>query len=91
MRIRGQLADGSGEWVLETEAAARSADFSVLSAPDLSVTPRYLSIKQAARYCNAAVWAIRRLLWAGHVPHVRLGRRFVIDRASLDAWMAGSA
>jgi excisionase family DNA binding protein len=52
-----------------------------------SVTPRLLTIKQAAVYLGAAVWAIRQLLWSKEVRHVRIGRRYLIDRDDLDSFI----
>ena len=51
------------------------------------LTPRLLTVKQAAAYTSATVWAIRQLLWSHALPHIAIGRRFLIDRADLDGYI----
>ena len=52
-----------------------------------SVTPRLLSVKQAAAYTGATVWAIRELYWSKEVAGFKAGRRLLISRESLDGWI----
>jgi len=52
-----------------------------------ALTPRLLTIKAAAAYLSVAVWAIRELIWSKELCAIRIGRRFVIDRASLDKYI----
>ena len=52
--------------------------------PDRSVEPRLLTVSAAAAYLSCAVWAVRVLLWKKEIPFIRLGKRFLIDRADLD-------
>lgn len=49
------------------------------------ITPRLLTIKQAATYCSCTVWAVRQLCWSGELRSIRIGNRILIDRADLDA------
>lgn len=51
------------------------------------ITPRLLTIKQAAAYASATVWAIRELLWNDTIPHVVIGRRHLVDRGDLDRFI----
>ncbi len=53
------------------------------------VTPRLLTIKQAATYCACAIWAIRQAIWSKELPAAFIGRRLVIDRADLDSFIDG--
>jgi excisionase family DNA binding protein len=55
-----------------------------LSKPDSTVDPRLLTVSAAAAYLSCAVWAVRVLLWKKEIPFIRLGKRFLIDRADLD-------
>jgi excisionase family DNA binding protein len=48
---------------------------------------RLLTIQQAAQYLSTTAWAIRSLLWAGEVPYLHIGRRFLIDRSDLDSFI----
>jgi excisionase family DNA binding protein len=46
--------------------------------------PRLLSVREAAAYLGSTVWAIRTLVWEEQIPHIRIGKRLLIDRADLD-------
>jgi excisionase family DNA binding protein len=60
---------------------------SVVPASEVSsgITPRLLTVKQAAAYSGATVWAIRQLYWAKEIAGTIIGRRLLISRESLDA------
>lgn len=47
---------------------------------------RWFDVRQAADYLACTVRAIRELIWAGELPRVKIGKRFVVDRADLDAF-----
>jgi len=51
------------------------------------VQPRLLTIRAAAQYLSATVWAVRTLLWQQEIRHTQIGRRILIDRADLDAFV----
>jgi excisionase family DNA binding protein len=46
-----------------------------------------LSIPQASAYAACAGWAIREAIWSHDLRAIKLGRRYVIDRADLDAYI----
>lgn len=46
--------------------------------------PRLLTVKGAAAYLNCTVWCIRSLIWSRRIPYLKLGKRYLIDRADLD-------
>ena len=48
---------------------------------------RLYSIKEAAIYLGRSVWAVREMLWAGKIPHIKDGRRILLDIADMDAWI----
>lgn len=56
-------------------------------ATGVSVEPRYLTLKQAALYMGATVWCLRNLVWDRRVSFVKLGNRFVFDKADLDKFI----
>ena len=51
------------------------------------ITPRLLTVRQASQYSGATVWAIRQLYWAKEVAGTIIGRRLLIERESLDAFI----
>ncbi len=55
--------------------------------PQISRDRRWYSIKRAALYCDAAIWRIRSAIWAGELPYIRSGKRFLLDRLDLDSWL----
>jgi excisionase family DNA binding protein len=51
------------------------------------VVPRLFTIKQAAQYLSCAVWQVRTLCWAKEIPHIKLGKKFLIDKDDLDSFI----
>jgi excisionase family DNA binding protein len=60
---------------------------SVVPVTPVTLTPRLLTIKQAAVYCSCAVWAIREAIWAKELAACKIGRRFVVPREELDSFI----
>lgn len=56
-------------------------------SPQQSIVPRLITIKQAAEYCSCSVWAIRQAIWSRELRACMIGKRFLIDRADLDAFI----
>ena len=48
---------------------------------------RWLSVREAASYIRATNWYVGELCRAHKIPFVRCGKRFVLDRQDLDAYM----
>jgi excisionase family DNA binding protein len=48
---------------------------------------RWLRIEQAAEYVSVTVTAIKAVVRKGVIPHVRFGRRYLIDRRAIDAYL----
>ena len=46
-----------------------------------------LSIPHASAYAACAIWAIREAIWSKELRAIKLGRRFVIAREDLDAYI----
>jgi excisionase family DNA binding protein len=46
-----------------------------------------LDIKQAGQLLGTTHWVVRSLIWAGEIPFVRLGRKLMLDRRDLLAWV----
>jgi excisionase family DNA binding protein len=45
---------------------------------------RLFNMKEAAVYLGRSEWGVRRLIWGGHLPEIRLGRRVQVDVRDLD-------
>ena len=48
---------------------------------------RLYSIEDASVYLGRSVWAVREMIWAGKIPHIRDGRRTLLDIKDMDAWI----
>ena len=51
------------------------------------VEPRLLSQHEAARYLGISYWTVRDLVFRRHIPFVKIGRRVLVDRLDLDAYL----
>jgi excisionase family DNA binding protein len=66
----------------------RTSPGSTSKTPSQSqITPRLVTIKQAAAYCSCSVWAIRDVIWSRELPACKIGRRYLIDRGDLDRFI----
>ena len=65
---------------------ASAAKPSLTSTPP-PITPRLVTIKQAAAYCSCSVWAIRQVIWSKELRACKIGNRFLIDRGDLDRFI----
>lgn len=54
---------------------------------DAELPPRGLRVAQAAEYAGITVNLMRTLICTGEVPAIRLGKRHVILRDDLDAYL----
>lgn len=54
------------------------------------MSPRLLTLKQAAEYLGLTLWAMRERVWAGDIPVIRFpkGRKMYIDSHDLDDFIA---
>ncbi len=55
--------------------------------PRSAVTPRLLSLEEAARYLGISKWTLRDLVFRGDLPCVRIKRRMLLDRQDLDRYL----
>jgi len=56
-------------------------------SPDVAFPCRLCSIQEAATYLAVSDWTVRRMVWTGALPHIRRGRRILLDLRDLDAWI----
>ena len=65
----------------------RQKQTSASPVANLNITPRLLSVKQASAFTGMTVWHLRSLYWAKSVAGFIAGRRLLIERESLDAYI----
>ena len=53
----------------------------------MPITPRLVTIKQAAAYCSCSVWAIWQVIWSKELRACKIGNHFLIDRGDLDKFI----
>jgi excisionase family DNA binding protein len=46
-----------------------------------------VSLAEASEYLSVSDWSIRAMVWRGDLPHIRLGKRILIDSRDLEAWI----
>ncbi len=51
------------------------------------VTPRVLTVKQAAQYINMSVWFVRELVYKRAIPYHLVGQKYLFDPGDLDAYL----
>jgi excisionase family DNA binding protein len=51
------------------------------------IIKRLYSVEEAAVYLGRSEWSVRRLLWNGLLPEVRIGRRVQVDIRDLDVFI----
>jgi len=74
------------DFVPRKAPVASAAKPSLTSTPP-PITPRLVTIKQAAAYCSCSVWAIRQVIWSKELRACKIGNRFLIDRGDLDRFI----
>lgn len=52
-----------------------------------TISKRLYSVKEAGKYLGRSAWAIRHLIWEGHLPQVRQGRRVMVDVVDMDRFI----
>ncbi len=61
-----------------------------MQSRELALPRRLCAIAEAARYLAVSTWTVREMVWRGDLPHIRQGRRILIDLHDLDQWVARS-
>lgn len=49
--------------------------------------PRLLSQHEAAHYLGISYWTVRDLVFRQEIPFIKIGRRVLVDRFDLDAYL----
>lgn len=59
----------------------------------MTETPRYFDIPAAAVYANSigltgvTAYTIRMAINSGQLPHIKIGKKFHLSKAAIDAWL----
>lgn len=53
----------------------------------LKTRKRLYTVKESAEYLGRSVWSIRELIYNGHLPCVKVGRRVHVDIHDLDRFV----
>jgi excisionase family DNA binding protein len=67
--------------------ASRKVVSSAVQSPPLKPEPLLLNIPEVAHMLSSSVWTVRGLLWNNEIPHIKIGRRFLVDPADLRAFI----
>jgi len=51
------------------------------------IQPRLLDYKTACAYMCLSYWSLRELVLNGEIPHLKFGKKVLIDRRDLDDWI----
>ena len=57
------------------------------STTDGKSAVRLLSVADVACYLGLSAWTIRQMIHTGQLPHIRVGRRILLDRRDVDKWI----
>jgi len=71
----------------ETPINSGSAEGTVDNRTNGLPAPRLLDYKAAGAYLSLSYWSLRELVLNGEIPCVRFGKKILIDRQDLDAWI----
>ena len=55
--------------------------------PNVLPVPRLLSYRDASAYMSLSYWSLRELVLNGEIPHLKFGKKILIDRIDLDDWI----
>jgi len=58
-----------------------------MNAEQNRITKRLYTVEEAAMYLGRSVWSVRRLIWDGLLPEVRIDKRVQVDIRDLDAFI----
>jgi excisionase family DNA binding protein len=58
-----------------------------LDAQTNALPPRLLDYQAASSYLSLSYWSVRTLVVNGDIPHVKFGKRVLLDRLALDEWV----
>jgi excisionase family DNA binding protein len=58
-----------------------------LDAHTNALKPRLPDYQAASSYLSLSYWSVRTLVVNGEIPHIKFGKRVLLDRLALDEWV----
>ncbi len=83
MKTGHSLGTAASEKPVNKDSAEGTLDRTTNGLP----APRLLDYKAAGVYLSLSYWSLRELILNGEIPHLRFGKKILIDRQDLDAWI----
>ena len=86
-KIRPKPGDSSGTVMSGTRGSKGSQNSTLDKKTNGLPLPRLLSYRDASAYMSLSYWSLRELVLNGEIPHVKFGKKVLIDRKDLDDWI----
>ncbi len=88
-RVEGKIQDNMNNRHSSGTAhtQARESKAVLDSTTDGKSAVRLLSVADVACYLGLSAWTIRQMIHTGQLPHIRVGRRILLDRRDVDKWI----
>ncbi len=84
---RAETGHRTGTVVLEKPVNGGSPEGTSDRATNGLPAPRLLDYKSAGVYVSLSYWSLRELVLNGEIPHLKFGKKVLIDKEDLDAWI----
>ena len=86
-KIRPKTGHGTGTVMSESNNSKRSQNSTLDKKTNGLPAPRLLDYKSAGAYLSLSYWSLRELVLNGEIPHLKFGKKVLIDRIDLDDWI----
>ncbi len=87
MIAKTKIGHSSGTAMAKSNGSKRSQNGTVDNRTNVPTVSRLLTLNLAAVYMSLSYDSLYRMYVDGEVPHVRFGRKVLIDRQDLDDWI----
>jgi len=77
----------SGTVMSESSNSKGSQSRTVDRRTNVPIEPRLLDYKTAGAYMCLSYWSLREMVLNGEIPHLKFGKKVLIDRRDLDDWI----
>jgi excisionase family DNA binding protein len=87
--VSPELVNRIAQEVVARVTPLLTGDGNPQSTKAAGITPRLLTVKEAALYLGRSVSAIYHLIGRREIPVIRRGRHVRLDRLEIDRWLEG--